>query len=128
MKSVAPILFSLWIVLSPVKCVAKNIILSCSDSVNLYSDTYLVEIDRKNSQILIKRHFLASGLENQSYLITNVESDLGAYTITADGKLFNSHIIIQINHDISIQYTDAFTDRPIAVDRCIATSGINSKK
>lgn len=128
MKSVAPILFSLWIVLSPVKCVAKNIILNCSDSVNLYSDTYLVEIDRKNSQILIKSHFLGSGHENQSYLITNVESDRGSYTITADGKLFNSHIIIQIKHDISIQYTDAFTDRPLAVDRCITTSGINSKK
>ena len=127
MKSVQATILSLCIFFIPVTSLARNIMLNCTDSVNLYSDPYLVEIDRKSSLVVIKHHLLNSGIENKDYQITNVEGDSGSYTITADGKIFNSHIILQIHDDISIQYTDAFTDRPLAVDRCTSARGSNSK-
>ena len=127
MKSIQSTILSLCIFSLPVTAYARNILLNCSDTDNLYAGSYVVEIDRKNSLIAINRQALDSKPMNQNYQITNVEGRSGSYTITADGKLFNAHIILQLNDDISIQYTDAFTDRPLAVDRCTSVRAIEPK-
>ena len=127
MKSVQATILSLWIISLPDTAYARNIILNCSDAVNLYAGSYVVEIDRKNSLIAINRHPFDSSRMNQVFQITNVESRGGFYTITADGKLFNAHMIIELNDDISIEYTDAFTNRPLSIDRCTSARAVKSK-
>lgn len=109
------------VLLTDTRAIAQSFSLKCFDSDNLYADPYDVFIDIKSSNIGIVGHSPVSLTNKLEYSISHIEKDNG-YIISADGKLLNSHIVIQINDSASIQYTDAFTDRPLATDKCQPTS------
>lgn len=118
MKFVCTVILSLaGAILMDTRAMAQSFSLKCFDSDNLYAGPYDVSINIKSSNVGIIRHSPASLANQLVYSISRIEKNNG-YIIWADGNLFNSHIVIQISGPASIQYTDAFTDRPLATDKC----------
>jgi hypothetical protein len=97
---------------------ARPVTLTCNSSVNLYAQPYSVVV---NSKALTIQIIDASGplAGRRLYRISNADnaSD-GGYTVTASGRL-QSQIQVMVSPDEKwIEYLDAFTNRPYAVDYC----------
>lgn len=119
---VLPSLFLALAFLSAAPAYAGPVVLSCKDNDNLYDAPYTVSINAKLMSVSISRSSGFNHLINDSYQITDIQNYNGSYVVTADGKLFNSHIVVSYGDSATIAYSDAFTDRPIAIDDCTSVA------
>lgn len=102
----------------PSATVASPVILSCKDNDNLYDVPYTVSINAKLMTVTISRDNGINPTKSVPYKIIDIRNDNGVFIVTADGRLFNSHIVITYSDNATIAYSDAFSDRPIAMDNC----------
>ena len=99
---------------------ASPVVLSCKDNDNLYDAPYTVSINARLMTVSISRNDGISRGKTDPYQISDIQNDNGVFVVTADGKLFNSHIVVTYSDNATIAYSDAFTNRPIAIDNCIS--------
>jgi hypothetical protein len=104
----------------PSAATASPVVLSCKDNDNLYDVSYTVSINAKLMTISIFRANGIRGAQTDPYLISDIQNDNGVYVVTADGKLLNSHIVVTYSNNATVAYSDAFSNRPIAIDNCIS--------
>ena len=104
----------------PSATVASPVVLSCKDNDNLYDAPYTVSINARLMTVSISRNDGISLGKTDPYQISDIQNDNGVFVVTADGKLFNSHIVVTYSDNATIAYSDAFTNRPIAIDNCIS--------
>lgn len=99
---------------------ASPVVLSCQDNDNLYDAPYTVSINARLMTVSISRANGISGAQTDPYQISDIQNDNGFFVVIADGKLFNSHIVVTYSDNATVAYSDAFTNRPIAIDNCIS--------
>lgn len=104
----------------PSATAAGPVVLSCKDNDNLYDAPYTVSINARLMTVSISRNDGISGSKTDPYQISDIQNDNGVFIVTADGKLFNSHIVVTYSDNATVAYSDAFTNRPIAIDNCIS--------
>lgn len=104
----------------PSATAASPVVLSCKDNDNLYDSPYTVSINARLMTVSISRNDGISGSKTDPYQISDIQNDNGVFVVTADGKLFNSHVVITYSDNATVAYSDAFTNRPIAIDNCIS--------
>ena len=99
---------------------ASPVVLSCKDNDNLYDAPYTVFINARLMTVSISRNDGISRGKTDPYQISDIQNDNGVFVVTADGKLFNSHIVVTYSDNATIAYSDALTNPPIAIDGCIS--------
>ena len=104
----------------PSATAASPVVLSCKDNDNLYDAPYTVSINARLMTVSILRNDGISRGKTEPYQISDIQNDNGVFVVTADGKLFNSHIVVTYSDNATVAYSDAFTNRPIAIDNCIS--------
>lgn len=106
--------------LLPSAAAASPVILSCKDNDNLYDAPYTVSINARLMNVSISRNDGISRANTEPYQISDIQNNNGVFVVTADGKLFNSHIVVTYSDNATVAYSDAFTNRPIAIDNCVS--------
>ena len=104
----------------PSATAASPVVLSCKDNDNLYDAPYTVSINARSMTVSISRNDGISQGKTDTYQISDIQNDNGVFIVTADRKLFNSHIVVTYSDSATVAYSDAFTNRPIAIDNCIS--------
>lgn len=97
---------------------ARPVKLTCSSSVDLYAQPYTVVVDAKTLTVqIINAPGLLAG--RRSYRVTQASSASdGGYVVAASGRL-HAQIQVMVSPDENwVEYMDAFTNRPFAVDYC----------
>jgi len=97
---------------------SKPILLHCKDNDDLYAPPYAVSLDANSLTVTITRSGDIEPFERQQYNIQSVKNEDGQFSVTASNSILNSHITVIATGARQVIYTDAFTDRPLAVDRC----------
>ena len=96
----------------------KPIVLHCRDNDDLYAPPYTVSLDANALSVTITRSGDITPFERQQYNIQSVKNEDGQFSVTASNSILNSHIVVIATGARQIIYTDSFTDRPLAIDRC----------
>jgi hypothetical protein len=97
---------------------AGPVTLTCSSSVNLYAQPYMVVRDSKAMTVhVIKTSGPLAG--RRSYRITQAGSAAeGGYLVTASGRLHSQILVMVSPEEKWVEYMDVFTHLPFATDYC----------